>query len=78
MPPNCIKDSAQECIGYAEAQILKHQIEELVKKQEADRENNRKDHKEFYERLEFGERRRPSHRTSLPKSSMIPAKSKQT
>lgn len=56
MPPNCIKDSAQECIGYAEAQILKHQIEELVKKQEADRENNRKDHKEFYERLEFGEK----------------------
>ena len=34
----------------------KHQIEELVKKQEADRENNRKDHKEFYERLEFGEK----------------------
>ena len=56
MPPTCIKDSAQECIGYAEAQILKHKIEELAKKQEADRENNRKDHKEFYERLEFGEK----------------------
>ena len=78
MPPNCIKDSAQECIGYAEAQILKHQIEELVKKQEADRENNRKDHKEFYERLEFGDVYKRQHRTSLPKSSMIPAKSKQT
>ena len=54
MPPNCVREPTQECIGYAEAQILKHQIEELVKKQEADRENNRKDHKEFYERLEFG------------------------
>ena len=56
MPPNCVREPTQECIGYAEAQILKHQIEELVKKQAADRENNRKDHKEFYERLEFGEK----------------------
>lgn len=56
MPPNCVKDPTQDCIGYAEAQILKHQIEDLVKKQADYQENNRKDHKEFYERLEAGDR----------------------
>lgn len=56
MPPNCIRDPTQECIGYAEAQILKHQIEELARKQEAYQENNKRDHKEFYNRLEFGEK----------------------
>lgn len=56
MPPNCVKDPTQDCIGYAEAQILKHQIEDLAKKQAEYQENNRKDHKEFYERLEAGDR----------------------
>ena len=56
MPPNCVKDPTQDCIGYAEAQILKHQIEDLAKKQAEYQENNRKDHKEFYERLEAGDK----------------------
>lgn len=56
MPPNCIRDPTQECMGYAEAQILRHQIEDLAKKQEAYQENNKRDHKEFYNRLEFGEK----------------------
>ena len=56
MPPNCIRDPTQECIGYAEAQILRHQIEDLAKRQEAYQENNKRDHKEFYNRLEFGEK----------------------
>lgn len=56
MPPNCVHDPTQDCIGYAEAQILRHQIEELSKKQEAYQESNKADHKEFYSRLEFGEK----------------------
>lgn len=56
MSPNCIRDPTQDCIGYAEAQILRHQIEELAKKQEAYHESNKADHKEFYERLEIGDR----------------------
>ena len=56
MPPNCVKDPTQDCIGYAEAQILRHQIEELSKKQTEYQDKNSKDHKEFYERLEAGDR----------------------
>lgn len=56
MPPNCVRDPTQDCIGYAEAQILKHQIEDLAKKQAEYQEKNSKDHKEFYERLEAGDR----------------------
>ena len=56
MPPNCVQDPTKECLGYAEAQILRHQIEELSKKQTEYQEKNSKDHKEFYERLESGDR----------------------
>ena len=63
MPPNCVRDPTQDCIGYAEAQILRHQIEVLTKQQEAltkqqdeYQESNKKDHKEFFNRLEFGEK----------------------
>ena len=56
MPPNCVQDPTKECLGYAEAQILRHQIEELSKKQTEYQEKNSKDHKEFYERLEAGDR----------------------
>lgn len=56
MPPNCINDQSKECIGYARAEILEHKIDELVRKQEEYQERNRKDHKEFYERLEAGDR----------------------
>lgn len=56
MPPNCINDQSKECIGYAHAKILEHKIDELVRKQEEYQERNRKDHKEFYERLEAGDR----------------------
>lgn len=56
MPPNCVRDPTQDCIGYAEAQIIRHQLEELSKKQAEYQEKNSKDHKEFYERLEAGDR----------------------
>lgn len=56
MPPNCVRATEKECIGYARAEILEHKIDELVRKQEEYQERNRKDHKEFYERLEAGDR----------------------
>lgn len=54
--PNCVRDPTQDCIGFAEAQVLKHKIEELARKQEEAQERNRMDHKEFYQRLEAGDR----------------------
>ena len=56
MPPNCVRDPTQDCIGYAEAQILRHQLEELSRKQAEYQDRNSQDHKEFYNRLEFGEK----------------------
>ena len=56
MPPNCVRDPTQDCIGYAEAQILRAQLEALSKQQADYQEENKKDHKEFYDRLEFGEK----------------------
>ena len=56
MPPNCVRDPTQDCIGYAEAQIIKASLEDLQKTVKSDRKKNRKDHKEFYNRLEFGEK----------------------
>lgn len=56
MPPNCIREPDKDCIGYAEAQIIKASLEDLQKTVKSDRKKNRKDHKEFYNRLEFGEK----------------------
>lgn len=55
MPPNCINDPTKDCLGYAEAQIIKASLEDLQKTVKSDRKKNRKDHKEFYQRLQYGE-----------------------
>lgn len=63
MPPNCIQDPQHECFGLAEAEILKHQIQDIKDQIKQDREDrkrdrksNKKDHKEFYHRMEFAEK----------------------
>lgn len=56
MPPNCVREPEKDCIGYAEAQIIKASMKDLKKTVKSDRKKNRKDHKEFYSRLEFGEK----------------------
>lgn len=61
--PNCIQDPQHDCFGLAEAEILKHQIESLrveIQKDRKDRKrenkSNKKAHKEFFHRMEFGEK----------------------
>lgn len=61
--PNCIQDPQHDCFGLAEAEILKHQIQNIEdqmkqarKEQKQDRKSNKKDHKEFYRRMEFSEK----------------------
>lgn len=55
MPPNCRNDPEKDCIGYAEAQVIRASVEDLKKTVKADKKKNRKDHKEFFQRLQFGE-----------------------
>lgn len=52
----CIKNPESECHGLAQVQILEHKIEQIVERMEKDYVENRESHKEFYRRLEFGER----------------------
>lgn len=52
----CIKDPSQECLGLAEAKIIEHKIEQIIERQNKEYEENRSAHKEFYNRLEFGEK----------------------
>lgn len=61
--PNCIQDPQHDCFGLAEAEILKHQIQNIQDQMKQDRKNrkrdsksNKKDHKEFYRRMEFSEK----------------------
>lgn len=52
----CIKDPERECLGLAEAKIIEHKIEQIIERQNKEYKENRTAHKEFYNRIEFGER----------------------
>ena len=52
----CIRDPSQECLGLAEAKILEQRLDQLAAQQAKEQEDNRQAHKEFYRRLEYGER----------------------
>lgn len=52
----CIKDPERECLGLAEAKIIEHKIEQIIERQNKEYQENRTAHKEFYNRIEFGER----------------------
>ena len=52
----CIKDSEHECIGLAHTKILEQKINQLEEQQKRNYDENRVAHKEFYTRLEFGEK----------------------
>ena len=61
--PNCIQDPSHDCFGLAEAEILKQHIQNVEKQMKEDRKerkrevkSNKKDHKEFYRRMEFSEK----------------------
>lgn len=61
----CIKDPEQECLGLAEARVIMHKIEQIVDRQNKEYEENRAAHKEFYNRIEFGERAQAVTQTQL-------------
>lgn len=52
----CVKNPESECLGLAQAQIIEHKIEQIMERMEKDYVENRESHKEFYRRLEFGEK----------------------
>lgn len=52
----CIIDPSKDCLGLAQAQILEQKINQLAEQQKRNYDENRAAHKEFYNRLEFGER----------------------
>lgn len=52
----CVKNPEMECVGVAEVQMLKQQVDSLSQAFREERSENRKEHGEFFDRLNSGER----------------------